>query len=84
MSTAHRMLDGSLQGLRDIFESYGLPWSTAKWSAERMMQGHELDEEVGHVIEAAQRSKDVDAKSAVKKRFNLAVNARRSGSSSSS
>ena len=73
--TAQRMLDGSIQGIRDIVESYGLPWSTTKYAAEEVARGRDLDGEVDAVIVAAQRSSDVDAKPAYKKRHDLAVSA---------
>jgi hypothetical protein len=76
-TTAERMLDGSQRGIKEILESYGLPYETAKWAAENLARGGDLDEEAGHVVGAAVRAKQVDAPARVRKRVNLANRAHR-------
>ena len=72
-STTDRMLDASQAAIRNILESYGLPYDSATIEASEYARDViGLDEAVNGVIEIALQSENVDAEDNWKKRRDLA------------
>jgi hypothetical protein len=72
-TTAERMLDASQIAIRQIIESYGLPYDSAKVEASEYARDViSLDDAVNGVIEIAMQSNNVDLERNWKKRRDLA------------
>jgi hypothetical protein len=71
-----RMLDGSQLGIKEVLESYGLPYDNAWMAAKRLMRHDDTEKEADHVIAVALKTGNVDKDANVKRRFQLAESAR--------
>jgi hypothetical protein len=73
--TAMNMLAGSVNAIKAIVESYGLPWDMTKVAVTDVARGGELAKEVAEVVEIAAKQKEDDPRYA-EKRGNLASTTR--------
>jgi hypothetical protein len=75
--TAMGMLSGSITAIREIVQSYGLPWDMTKVAAGDVSRGGKLAREVAEVVQLAGQSEHINDPRFVKKRVALATRARR-------